>query len=226
MISTGNKAVTISVDATSSVAGLVAPGDYVDVMFTYDLTPGRGADVSVLDGVDIPSMRLGKGTVTETVLTNVKVIAVDQRLVAGGDDKKKNARAVPRSITLEVDAQAAQKLKTAQKQGEVSLVLRSLTDVAKKDDVITPATLSEVSQLIPDSNFGGVAQKPDSQSQALDRKVEKVKAQSGADKSNRIPNLGRVNEEREDGKVDINVYRGLFKTTVQVPALEESRDGK
>src|SRR5215471_20230316 len=63
-----SRAITIKVDEESGVAGLIRPGDHVDVVLTQlfeKADPGRRA-------------------LSETVLGNVRVIAIDQELVQGG----------------------------------------------------------------------------------------------------------------------------------------------
>ena len=57
-----SRAISIKVDAESSVSGLIRPGDYVDVVSTQ-----------VIEKAD-----LAHGTLSETVLHNVRILAIDQ----------------------------------------------------------------------------------------------------------------------------------------------------
>ena len=64
------RAVSVGVDPVSGTAGLIWPGDRVDLVLTQSI-----------EDKDQPSDRRVSG---ETVLTNLRVIAVDQQLVQGG----------------------------------------------------------------------------------------------------------------------------------------------
>ncbi len=109
----GMRAVSIGVDAPSSAAGLVQPGDRVDLLLAQSLgegTPGRGA-------------------IGETILQNVRVIAVDQWLAGTARDAAAVAPAeghVPRTVTLEVDETDAKRLLVAAQLGKVTLAVRAL----------------------------------------------------------------------------------------------------
>jgi pilus assembly protein CpaB len=95
----GMKAVTIRVSDVEGVAGFVLPGDRVDIALTR------------LDGKG--------GATTDVVLQNAQVLAIDQ--VA---DERSAATSVAKSVTLEVDTVAAQKLDLAASLGSLSLMLR------------------------------------------------------------------------------------------------------
>jgi pilus assembly protein CpaB len=99
----GMKAVTIRVSDIEGVAGFVLPGDRVDIALTR------------LDGKG--------GATTDVVLQNATVLAIDQ--VA---DDRAAAPAVAKSVTLEVDTTAAQKLDLAASLGTLSLLLRKAGD--------------------------------------------------------------------------------------------------
>ncbi len=95
----GMKAVTIRVSDVEGVAGFVQPGDRVDIALTR------------LDGKG--------GATTDVVLQNATVLAIDQL----ADERAANV-AVAKSVTLEVDTVAAQKLDLAASLGNLSLLLR------------------------------------------------------------------------------------------------------
>jgi pilus assembly protein CpaB len=99
----GMKAVTIRVNDVEGVAGFVLPGDRVDIALTR------------LDGKG--------GATTDVVLQNAQVLAIDQ--VA---DERTAATSVAKSVTLEVDTVAAQKLGLAASLGSLSLLLRKAGD--------------------------------------------------------------------------------------------------
>ena len=66
----GMRAVTVGVDAVSGTAGLIWPGDRVDVILTQSM--------------DDPKLPPGRRVAAETVLQDARVIAIDQVLVQGG----------------------------------------------------------------------------------------------------------------------------------------------
>jgi pilus assembly protein CpaB len=99
MLHEGMKAVTIRVSDVEGVAGFVLPGDRVDIALTR------------LDGKG--------GATTDVVLQNATVLAIDQ--VA---DERSSSPSIAKSVTLEVDMVAAQKLDLAASLGNLSLLLR------------------------------------------------------------------------------------------------------
>ena len=81
VLGTGMRAVTVGVDPVSGTAGLIWPGDHVDVVLTQSI-----------EEKDQPIDRRVSG---ETVLTDVRVIAVDQQLVQGGQGAQTNPTRSP-----------------------------------------------------------------------------------------------------------------------------------
>ena len=106
----GLRAVTVPVSATSGVAGFVFPGDRVDLVLTQEVTGGgEGAPLRV----------------SETIIRNIRVLAVDQRLNAR--DEAGNQVAQPSAtVTFEATPKIAEKIAVAQTIGQLSLSLRSL----------------------------------------------------------------------------------------------------
>jgi pilus assembly protein CpaB len=68
--------------------------------------------------------------ISETVLTNVRVLAIDQA-VAEKDGQKV---VVGKTATLELGPAQAETLSLAQSMGEIALALRSLRDASPDDD--------------------------------------------------------------------------------------------
>ena len=96
----GMRAATVRINDVSGVAGFIQPNDTVDVLITRTI-PNENSQV------------------TDVLLQNVRVIAIDQ------DAKNADGTAkVGRSATLEVPPLDAQKLALAQEVGSLSLVLR------------------------------------------------------------------------------------------------------
>lgn len=112
----GMRAVSIAVDQTSDVSGFIFPGDRVDVLITLALS----ADDS--NGNNVPHKA------AETVLRDIRVIGIDQRL-----DSKDGQPAVARTVTLEVTPKQSEIVALAvDMQGKISLSLRSLAVPARE----------------------------------------------------------------------------------------------
>lgn len=114
----GMRGVSVSVTADSGSGGFIVPNDHVDVISTHS---GPG------------------GQVSETVLENVKVLAIGKRLGEKGTTGAPPDSAADPSAqvfdnttiaTLELDPARAQVLVNAALTGKLSLVLRSVADFA------------------------------------------------------------------------------------------------
>ena len=110
----GMRAVTVGVDDITGTAGLIWPGDRVDLILTETIAN--------------PALPLGRRIVAETVLSDVRVIAIDQRIVEGAAAGQPNAQA--HTVTLEVTEPEAQKVQVAVRLGRLSLSVRSAEKVA------------------------------------------------------------------------------------------------
>jgi pilus assembly protein CpaB len=99
----GYRAVTINVSASTGVAGFIFPGDRVDLVLSRQV----GADQ--------------KRHVSETVLTDVRVVGIDQR-----SSNPKSEVVVPQTATLEVTPKQAEVVTLLTEMGKLSLSLRSL----------------------------------------------------------------------------------------------------
>jgi len=114
----GMRAVSIAVDAPQSAAGLILPGDQVDVILTQTFG----------DSAADPGIR----SVAETVLHNVRVIATDQALSTAGQPAPASRNLLPteqrtpRTVTFEVTEKQAERLIVASQLGRLQLSVRSL----------------------------------------------------------------------------------------------------
>ena len=115
----GTRAVSIRVDAVTSVGGFVTPGDFVDILLT------RGQNQSLI---------------TDTILRNIRVIAVDQRA-----DEMNDSPSLAATITVEATAEQSQILALGQRAGTLSLALR---DSDAPDTA--PVERLRLSDLVPD----------------------------------------------------------------------------
>jgi pilus assembly protein CpaB len=109
----GMRAITVPVSTQSGVAGFVFPGDRIDLMLTQDV-PGGG---------DGPPLKT-----TETIVSNLRVLATDQR-TDNQTDEEGNTKVVTFStVTLEATPKIAEKIAVSQSIGQLSLSLRSIAD--------------------------------------------------------------------------------------------------
>lgn len=136
----GMRVVTIPVNEVDGIAGFVFPGDHVDLMFTHDVDKWVSSPTNTSNGLsETPNLEKIKVTVTETLLTNVKVLAVDQRATGAGSTDKNGNLVIPRSASLMVSQSDAQRVRLAQKTGTVSMVLRALADREASDPLVLTA---------------------------------------------------------------------------------------
>jgi pilus assembly protein CpaB len=108
----GMRAITVPVNAATSVAGFVFPGDHVDLVLTQ----------AVKGGGDGPPLN-----VSETIVRNLRVLATDQRVTSTNAEGKTVVKTFS-NVTLEVTPRLAEKLSVAQSLGTLSLSLRSIAD--------------------------------------------------------------------------------------------------
>ncbi|MEO7221979.1 MAG: Flp pilus assembly protein CpaB [Devosia sp.] len=114
----GMRGVSIPVQADSASGGFIVPNDHVDVILT------RGG---------------GESGQTETILTNVRVLAINTRLGEVGATGAPEDPANPRAeifdgsaiATLELDPAQAETVINARQMGQLSLALRSIVDFAQ-----------------------------------------------------------------------------------------------
>jgi len=148
IITPGRRAMTIETDTESGMAGLLQPGNYVDVIVTI-----RPDDASTMSAK----------WVTETILQTVKVLAVGNRLgaTASDDGKKKKARVRP-SVTLELTLEESEKLALASSRGDLHLVMRSDIDIVQQqtDGPLTSNSLVGLKEGTPKSTGGRGTGKP------------------------------------------------------------------
>ncbi len=101
----GMRAVSVAIDATSGISGLIFPGDRVDLLLTHAVGGGEGGGIRA----------------SETVLENVRLLAIDQKL-----NDQENQPELGRTITIEVTPKQAEMIAVLVDLGRMSLSLRSL----------------------------------------------------------------------------------------------------
>ena len=160
VLAPGMRATSVPLTSTSDVAGLILPGDHVDLILSHQIP-------------DIRDPNAPARTASETVLTNLRIVAIDQ--TTNDQDKKPLSG---KTATFEVTPKQAEIIEVAKLIGNLSLVLRSAgeladnkdakdkdakdkdgKELAKPDEDATHTWDSEVSPLMrrPDRGSGGIA---------------------------------------------------------------------
>jgi Flp pilus assembly protein CpaB len=132
-----------------------------------------------------------KDPITEVLLSNVRVMAVNQKSTAHGGD----VPVVPSNVSLEVSASDAQKLRLVESgNGRLSLALRSLKD-QDETELARPTGVGDLSHLTPPSYFPVLY---DSNGQAVGS-------------ASQTPS-----DEEANAKMEITVVRGVHSEEVEV----------
>jgi pilus assembly protein CpaB len=108
IIRPGMRAIATEISPETGVGGFVLPNDRVDVLLTRAEKGGQGKDIFV----------------TETILYDVRVLAIDQAVGEKADQKV----VLGKIATLELDPRQAERLALARRLGTLSLALRGLSD--------------------------------------------------------------------------------------------------
>jgi len=116
LLDEGMRAVSLGLDANAGMAGLLNPGDIVDVIVVLNNTGKEKENEET----------------NHTILCGVRVLALDQHLSNPVEIVNKKVgdalQAAPKSVTLEVTPQQASALASAVKMGSLSLSLHSIND--------------------------------------------------------------------------------------------------
>ena len=110
----GKRAISIRISPETGAGGFILPNDRVDVILTKEQTQAGAGDGS-------------GGFSSETILTNVRVLAIDQAISEEGDQQV----VVGKTATLELAPEEAELLALGERRGELSLALRSLADASE-----------------------------------------------------------------------------------------------
>jgi pilus assembly protein CpaB len=106
ILPTGMRAVATQITPETGAGGFILPNDHVDVI----MTPRGANDKS--------------GNTSETILRNVRVLAIDQNV----EEKNGQKVVVGKTATLELTPGQAETLALSQQLGLLSLALRSIAD--------------------------------------------------------------------------------------------------
>jgi len=138
VLTPGSRAIAIPVATGGASTGLLSPGDRVDVILTQNFKNDMNQDLK--------NTPLTRRSVSETVVENLRVLAID------APDPKQQNNANPatgnfgRTVTLEVTADQAELINVSTELGKLSLTLRSVSGPASADTTrlvaATPSSLA------------------------------------------------------------------------------------
>lgn len=111
VLTPGMRAVSVPVNATSGISGFVFPGDWVDLLLT----------AKYQESVNSQSGGNPTRHISQTLLGNIRVLAIDQQVDTG-----KGQPVLAKTATLEVTPKQAERIALALDMGSLSLSLRSL----------------------------------------------------------------------------------------------------
>ncbi len=112
----GTRAVATQISADTSAGGFILPNDYVDVIMSRRQASTNGQQ--------------GENFTTETILKNIKVLAIDQAIQ---EDEEGRRVKVGETATLELTPQQAEIITVAQQMADrLTLALRSVSDTQEK----------------------------------------------------------------------------------------------
>jgi len=117
ILPTGMRAVSTEISAETGAGGFILPNDRVDVMLTQRLKN------------PIPS--LPDVVVSKIILTNIRVLAIDQ----APKEKDGQSTVLGKTVTLELKPEQAVELAASRQAGTLSLALRSIADVNATADI-------------------------------------------------------------------------------------------
>jgi len=118
------RAVSVGVDAITGTADLIWPGDRVDLILTQ--------------AIGDATLPIGRRIAAETVLSDVRVIAIDQQLMQGVAPDGSEGKA--RTVTMEVTSAQAERVSVATRIGRLSLAVRSADRTLPATPVPAPKT--------------------------------------------------------------------------------------
>lgn len=133
----GMRAMAIKIAPESGAGGFILPGDRVDVLLTRQVTVRDESGQNVRD------------IVSETLLENVRTLAIDQTVndpgAAESGSAKTTSSVIGKTATLQVTPAQAQTLASAIEGGTLSLALRSLE---RKEDPVFAAREAEAARAL------------------------------------------------------------------------------
>ena len=122
----GMRAISVPVTITSGISGFIFPGDQVDLLLTYSVPATESRDKDKKQTYDHKA--------AETLLRDIRVIAIDQRL-----ESKPGEAVVAHTATFEVPAKQTEVILLASEIGKVTLILRPLVPAPAEQATTEPS---------------------------------------------------------------------------------------
>jgi pilus assembly protein CpaB len=116
ILPSGMRAVSTEISPETGAGGFILPNDRVDVILSRRAKETDG--------------RSGNSPGSETILANVKVLAIDQAV----EEKNGQRVVVGKTATIELSPRQAETLAQSRQLGTLSLALRSLLDAGKTEE--------------------------------------------------------------------------------------------
>jgi pilus assembly protein CpaB len=116
VLAPNTRAVSIGVNVISGVAGLISPGDRVDVILTQEVQQSQGQTLHLVT--------------SETVLSDVRVLAVDQDIAQGSPPNATGNARPASTVTIQANVNDAERLAVASRLGQLSLAVRSVENAS------------------------------------------------------------------------------------------------
>ncbi len=113
----GERAITVRVDEESGVAGLIRPGDYVDILGTFNKIGGNVVSQTV------------------TILQSVPVLAIGSQVGTALNKNRVRTGRHYRTITLSVTPEEAELIEFARRKTKLIFVLRNPEDTQTLEDI-------------------------------------------------------------------------------------------
>lgn len=181
-VSKGMRAVGIEVKKHILADRLIRPGDFVDIIVTYQVR------INTRNNPDAQS--IVNRYASETVLENIRILAVDSNDTKAVDEAEENGKkgkkkkaAKKATITLEVDPAGAEKLVLADKMGDIGLALRSIGDYADTthDKTTTDVGMSRVMTNLTSLNTTSSAVRIYSGDEMTEVRARNIEQKNGVD---------------------------------------------
>ena len=186
----GARAVTIRVGPATSHAGLIDPGDRVDVILSAEL---------VVDGAE-------RSAYAHTIVEDVRVVAIDRRVgsganpTAGGGDERVE-RAEMTTATLEAWPAQAHRLVLGEHEGRLSLAVRPLAAARTSSDATATDALGLREMLLSSSEYSAAKARLRRAQELNDLSVRKRIVESKEQ-------LRAAMEDRAANRETVRVFRG------------------
>jgi pilus assembly protein CpaB len=196
----GKRAITIPISEVAGIGGLILPGDRVDLILTYSVS-----------GDIIDAEREIRAS--ETVMRNIRVLALDQRLGPvlpdEKDGKKAESQPIATTATLEVTPRQAEMIALGQTLGDLSLVLNSVRDGGDPAEIAARDKTEEVA-------LGGLGAVADPRHMTLDSDVTSLLRRQVATGARMETAGGESPVPRPDRTTKVQIVRGIQSQAVQV----------